>query len=126
VRGLKAITALATAPDGKVWVLAQSYVMSFDPATGLFSNVRNAFPDLVYGTSSDDGRISALDAQMVTAPDGQIYGAIHQAYLFRLDPRTGTTTILRKGTFQEIALDGYGNVYSVYGVNHILRYVPRR
>lgn len=125
VRGLKAITALTTAPDGKVWVMAQSYVMSFDPTTGQFSNVRNAFPELKYGTSSDDGRISALDAQMVTAPDGQIYGAIHGAYLFRLDPRTGATTILRKGTFQEIALDGYGNVYSVYGVNHLLRYVPQ-
>jgi hypothetical protein len=125
VRGLRAITALATAPDGKVWVLAQSYVMSFDPTTGQFSNVRNAFPDLVYGTGSE-ARISALDAQMVTAPDGQIYGAIHQRYLFRLDPRTGTTTILRKGTFQEIGLDGYGNVYTVYDVNHILRYVPLR
>lgn len=126
VRGLKAITALATAPDGKVWVMAQSYVMSFDPTTDEFSGVRNAFPELKYGTSSDDGRISALDAQMVTAPDGQIYGAIHQAYLFRLDPRTGATTILRKGTFQEIGLDGYGNIYTVYGVNHILRYVPQR
>lgn len=126
VRGLKAITGLATAPNGKVWVLAQSYLMSFDPATGEFSDVRNAFPDLVYGTSPDGGRIGAQDGRMVTAKDGYIYGSIQQTYLFRLDPRSGSVSILRKGTFKEITVDTYGNVYAIYGVTHLLRYVPTK
>lgn len=122
VRGLRAVTGLATAPDGGVWVMAQSWVMRFDPGTETWSQVHNAFPSVTYG-SGPDARISAYDSRLVTAPNGQIYGAYHGRYLIRLDPATGQVSTLLEGAVQNVALDGYGNLYTVYDTNHLLRYV---
>ncbi|MFD2081851.1 hypothetical protein [Actinopolymorpha cephalotaxi] len=122
VRGIRAITGLTTAPDGKVWLLAQNHIFQFDPDSRTFARGRNAFPDLTYDPNT---RITAYDGTLITAKDGYIYGAIRQKYFFRLDPRSGAVTVLSSSIEAfNLAEDGYGNIYLIRHANRLLRYVP--
>ena len=122
VRGIRAITGLVTAPDGKVWLLAQNHIFEFDPDSRTFLRGRNAFPDLTYDPNT---RITAYDGKLITAQDGYIYGAIQQKYFFRLDPRNGAVTVLSSSIQAfNLAEDGYGNIYLIRHANRLLRYVP--
>ena len=55
-----------------------------------------------------------------------IYGTIRQKHFFSIDPHTVAVTHILDATVQQLTTDGYGNIYTVYDVNHLLRYVPDR
>ena len=127
VRGLRSITSLVATPDGKLWMLAQNYLLVYDPATSAWVYSKNIFPDIQYpADGTDGGRITAYDSELLIGRDGKIYGTIRQKHFFSIDPHTAAVTHILDATVQQLTTDGYGNLYTVYDVNHLLRYVPDR
>lgn len=126
VRGLRSITSMVTARDGKLWMLAQNYLLVYDPNKATWVYSKNIFPDIQYPTDgTDGGRITAYDSSLVLARDGRIYGTIRQKHFFSIDPKTAAVTTIFDGSVHHVVEDGYGNLYTIYEANRLLRYVPQ-
>lgn len=127
VSGLRSLTSIVTAPDGKLWMMAQNYLLAYDPKSDAWVYSKNIFPDIQYPTDgTDGGRITAYDSKLLLARNGLIYGTIRQKHLFSVDPKTAAVATVLDGSVAHLTMDGYGNLYTIYNVNHLLRYVPPR
>jgi hypothetical protein len=80
VVGADHITALATAPDGKIYGCAGSTLFVFDPETG----------EIIHKQSAQEGQIIG----MVVGEDGLIYGRGRTA-IFRMKPLPGPGEMVR-------------------------------
>lgn len=120
VRGLKALTSMVATRDGKLWMLAQNYLLEYETHSGKWLRVKQVFTDLHY----TGGRLTAYDSQLLITPQGRIYGTIQNRHLFSINSRTGAVTDLLDANVAHVTTDSYGNIYTVYNANHLLRYVP--
>lgn len=112
-KGIQAVQGLTVGPDHRIWMVAESdhiHILAYDPGSHRFVADIQPFPQLsISATSPVDGH----DAFLAVGADGDLYGTVHSAYLYRLDPRTLGVTILRAASVQDLSTDQYGNVYYV-------------
>jgi len=116
----KAITAVAVGPDRKVWLMAEGWLLVYDPATAGFIHQANLFPDIRYDPSASASMVR--DATLLTARDGWVYGTIRGRVLFKLDPVSRAMTVLTPtegGT--DLVEDAAGNLYFTRGTS-LFRY----
>ena len=123
VRGLRGVFGVTPGPDGRLWMIAENYLLVFDPATEDWTHVSQPWAHVDY-TDLPNGRITAFDAFLRVGHDGQFYGTIHGAEFFRIDPATHAVTTLWTGGANHIALDEYGNVYFNHRSTELVRYTP--
>lgn len=124
VRGLRGVFGVTPGPAGKIWMIAENYLLVFDPATETWEHVSQPWAHLDYEDLPNNGRITAFDAFLRLSPDGEFYGTIHGAEFFRIDPSSHTVTTLWTGGANHIALDEYGNVYFNHQSTDLVRYAP--
>lgn len=120
------VEGLVVGPGGNIWMMAQNWLIIYSPKAGKFVSWQRLFPELNYpgpplGATS---RVSAYDAFLTVGGDGQIYGTIHNRYLFRIDTRTRKPTVLYAGAVGGLTTDTFGNIYFIRGGNELARYVP--
>lgn len=119
--GLRSVLGLTVGPDHRIWMIAEDHLLIFDPSTKRFVEDKKVFPELNIPAST---RIEASDATLVTGPDGAVYGTIHNAYLFKIDPRTHVPTIVRSAAVHGLTTDEYGNLYYIKDNLELWRYAP--
>lgn len=113
VRGIQAVLGLTVGPDHRVWMVAESnriHILGYDPASHRFTADIQPFPRVSVSTTDP---VDGHDAFLAVGGDGDLYGTVHSAYLYRLDPRTLRVTILRAASVQNLTTDQYGNIYYV-------------
>lgn len=125
VRGLRAVSAVATSADGLVWAYAEGWLFGFDAETEEWVFQEEVFPGWKPGQ-----RISGNYAAMLEL-DGVLYGNAG-GRLFALDPaatlESGTaevTVLLASGAGGGLTTDDYGNLYTRYQSTQLLRINPR-
>lgn len=123
VPGLRAVFGVSVGPDDRLWMLAERYLLIFDPDGKEWAYVAEAFPHVDY-TLGPRGRLTALDADLLLGRDEQFYGVIRGREFFRLDPATKAITTLWNEGASRLTADEFGNVYFVTGGNRLLRYAP--
>lgn len=126
VDGLRAISGIATADDGTVWLYAEGWLLALNPRTLQWLHTEEMFPDWKPGASipGDYGR-------MLTGANGRIYGNM-AGRVFSFDPQSALadgnaqehTQILYERAAEHLALDDYGNVYVRFGATRLLRIDP--
>lgn len=123
VRGLRGVFGVTPGPDGKLWMTAESYLLAFDPATETWSHVSRPWAHLNYDLGPTD-RLGAFDAFLRVGRDGAVYGVVHGAEFFRIDPSTMDVTTLRTGGANHLGVDEYGNLYFATRGTRLVRYAP--
>lgn len=118
-----AITAVCPAPDGRIWLMCEGWLVVYDPATRAFVHQANLFPDVAYHPQAS--LVTLRDATLRVARDGCVYGTIHNRHFFRIDPRTYAMTIVRECPEGCVGLtaDAYGNLYFIAGTD-LVRWAP--
>ncbi len=111
VPGKRAITAVATAPNGSIWGWAEGVLFVYDPDCGRIVERRELVP-LDYSSASHVWR----DARMEFAADGNLYGTIN-ARLFRLEPGTFQLEWLSPAPRLLLAQGRDGALYCTYEEN---------
>lgn len=119
--GLRSVLGVTVGPDHRIWMVAEDHLLVYDPSTGRFVHDQQIFPELKIPSTD---RLDAYDAFLTTAKDGNVYGTIHGAYLFRVDPRTMAVTVVAQVNAHHLVPDAYGNLYYVRNGLDLARYVP--
>ncbi len=117
-----AITAVTVGPDRKIWLMAEGWLVVFDPATRRFEHQANLFPQVRYEPKAS--RVMVHDATLLTARDGWVYGTIQGRALFKLDPKTRALTVISANEGGSgLVEDSAGRLYFVRGIS-LYRHVP--
>jgi hypothetical protein len=103
VPGASAITCLINGPDGNVWGIAGGMLFIFDTEKREVISTHKLYD--VPQLTSHVWRGGTL----VIHPSGEVYGTGND-HLFKIDPKTKTSTILVKGA-SLLAMDKDGNLY---------------
>lgn len=128
VDGLRSVNALTTDADGTVWAYAEGWLLALDPETLEWIHAEQVLPDWKPGE-----RISGSFAELVTHPDGRIYGEVSGKGVFTFDPaavkETGSAgsslQVLYEGNTLWLTIDEYGNLWTIHDSTQLLRINPR-
>ncbi|WP_127581566.1 hypothetical protein [Paenibacillus koleovorans] len=121
VSGLAAVTSVIVGPDNNIWMMAEGYLFIYNPSTGTFAYNSNLFPSVTYNPTAASTII--LDASLVNAKDGYVYGVIKGTYFFKIHPTTKAVTTLESTANGKVRLieDEFRNLYYIGGTD-IYRY----
>lgn len=104
-----AISGLSTAPDGKVWGLAEGIVFVFDPVQRKVTAMSSVYPAKAYGSHM------WRNAFIVHHPNGKVYMTANSD-IYQVDPKTMAVTKLAESAGCLI-IDKKGTMYFKRGIN---------
>ncbi|WP_127587291.1 hypothetical protein [Paenibacillus koleovorans] len=117
---LKAITAVTVGPDNNIWMMAGGRLLIYNPTTSAFVHNSDLFSDVVYNPTA--ASVVLRDASLVTHPDGNVYGVIQNARLFKINGSTKAMTLLSSTNGGVgITLDEFNNLMYFKGI-YLMRY----
>lgn len=123
VSGLRGVFGVTPGPDGNIWMVAENYLLIFDPETETWVHVSQPWKHIDY-VDLPNGRITAFDAFLKVAPDGTVYGTIHGAEFFAIDPDSHEVSTLWTDGANHLTIDEFGTVYFNHHSTDLIRYAP--
>lgn len=108
-QGKRTITTVEVGPDGKIWGMAEGYLFKYNPKTEEIEFNEETFPEINFSAITySNPRL--YGAQLVAGNDGYMYGNT-SGKLFKINPKTMETIILKNSSSIFIAKDFFSNIY---------------